>query len=412
MFEKTITSNMKVLFLNLFKPTVNASGGIARVTGNLAKLFTQRGYACGVAYYNDSEGESDDCFETAVRLESGREEPVLKKLASSYQIFVIQIQMSKAYLHLVPLFEEIRHSFGTKVIYCHHNVPFTEAAGYDFNYLKYLLFYSQEQLSVRLKESIWCLTAMALPRYAKRRIASRRKYVADHVDKTVLLSESFIPSFREYVNCPDSKVTAIGNCVTFRDRLNPEELDNKEKTILVVSNMNERAKRISTILRIWCEVTCSGNHPDWKLVLIGNGPDLNYYKKLAARLKLRNYSFKGTCDPLPYYEKGSLLLLTSAYEGFGMVILEAQQMGCVPVVYDSYESVHDLITDGENGLLIENKNRKQFCSTLEHLMEHEEERRRIALNCINMDNRFSNDRIYSLWKNLFDSLVRENNESE
>lgn len=393
---------MNILFLNTYKPTSNASGGIARVTCNLGNLFSSNGYKCGVAYYYDVAGNVEGCFEIATQLDSHHEQSALEELAATYQVFIIQIQMSKAYLHLMPMLDVVKNRFGTKVIYCHHNVPFVEAAGYDFNYLKFLLFHSSAKLSERLKDSAWCLISILIPKYSIKKIAKRRQYVTDHVDKVVMLSDTFIPAFRQYVNCPENKVTAIGNCVTFQDGL--KTLESKEKTVLVVSNMNEMAKRISAMLHIWKDVLKKDSLKDWNLVLVGDGVDLDYYKKLAKRLNLRNCTFVGRQNPRPYYEKGSILMLTSAYEGFGMVILEAQQMGCVPVVYDSYESVRDLIEDGRNGLLVENKNKKQFVEKLASLMENEPARREIADNCINMDNRFSADVIFSLWEKLFCSL--------
>ncbi|MBR6082408.1 MAG: glycosyltransferase [Salinivirgaceae bacterium] len=399
---------MNILFLNVFKPTSNASGGIARVTCNLGNMFTLNGYRCAMAYYYGSAGVSVDSFESTTQLTIGQEQSALEELAATYQVFILQVQINKTFQHLIPILDAIRKRFGTKVVYCHHTIPFNEAAGYDFRYLRFLLFHSSDNLSFRLRDAVWCLVSMLLPRYSIRRIAKRRQYVTDHVDKVVLLSKSFIPVFRRYVSCPDSKVTAIGNCVTFDDVLPQEKIGAKEKTVLVVSNMNERAKRITEMLHIWRGVSKNDSLADWRLILVGDGQDLAYYKKLAHRLRLRNCTFVGRQNPQSYYEKGSILLLTSAHEGFGMVILEAQQMGCVPVVYESYESVHDLITDGQNGLLIPNRNRKIFISRLARLMENERERREIAVNCVNMDNKFSTDVIFAMWKELFCSLQNTN----
>jgi len=397
---------MNILFLNTYQPTTNASGGIARVTCNLGNLFTLNGHKCSLAYYYASQGQEDECFERSVQLTLKQEQPILEELAASYNLFIIQIQMSKAYLHLISQLEEIKKKFGTKLIYCHHSVPFAEAAGYDLDYLSFLLFHSGLRFTERIKESLWCLTSILFPGYAIKKIAKRRQYVSDHVDKTVLLSESFIPEFRRYVKCQDNKVAGIGNCCTFKEKLPLKELESKEKTVLIVANMNERAKRISTMLHIWKKVSLKDVNKEWKLILVGSGPDLDYYRRLAKRLKLANCTFAGKQDPQPYYRKGSILMMASAFEGFGMVILEAQQMGCVPVVYNSYESVRDLITDGQNGLLVENRNKKDFADKLILLMENAKRRKEIAINCIDMNNRFSNKVIYSLWKDLFDSLIK------
>lgn len=395
---------MNILFLNTYQPTSNASGGIARVTGNLGNLFTLNGHKCSLAYYYVSQGNEEKCFEKSVQLTLKREQPLLEELAESCHVFIIQIQMSKAFLHLIPILDCIKKKFGTKLIYCHHSVPFAEAAGYDFGYLGFLLFHSNLSFSERIKESLWCLTTILFPNYSVIKIARRRQYVTDHVDKTVLLSQKFIPIFRKYVDCPESKVAGIGNCCTFKDRLPAIELDSKEKTVLIVANMNEHAKRISALLHIWKKVNLQYKDHEWKLVLVGSGPDLDYYRRLAKRLKLKNCYFDGKQDPQPYYRKSSILLMASAFEGFGMVILEAQQMGCVPVVYESYQSVYDLITDGRDGLLIPNKKQNEYVKGLIALMKDQKSRNTIALNCINMENRFAPDVIYSLWKNLFDTL--------
>lgn len=399
---------MNILFLNTYQPTTNASGGIARVTCNLGNLFTLNGHRCSLAYYYASPGKEEKCFERSVKLTPKQEQPRLEELAACCDVFIIQIQMSKAYLRLIPLLDNIRKKFGTKLIYCHHSVPFAEAAGYDLGYLGFLLFHSGLTFTQRIKESLWCLTAMLFPNYAVKKIARRRQYVTDHVDRTVLLSDKFIPVFRKYVDCPDNKVVGIGNCCTFRDRLPAGELESKEKTVLIVANMNEHAKRVSAMLHIWKKVSENGINCEWKLKLVGTGPDLDYYRKLAKRLKLKNCSFEGKQDPQPYYRKSSILIMASAFEGFGMVILEAQQMGCVPVVYESYQSVHDLITDGRDGLLIPNKNRNEYVKRLIGLIQDDDSRNRIALNCINMENRFAPEVIYSRWNSLFDSLHNPN----
>lgn len=70
---------------------------------------------------------------------------------------------------------------------------------------------------------------------------------------------------------------------------------------------------------------------------------------MACKLNLRNIEFKGTQPSEPYYAESSVLCMTSTYEGFPMVLIEAQQYGCVPMAFDSFEAVHDIIEDGENG---------------------------------------------------------------
>lgn len=398
---------MNILFLCTNKATRNASGGIARVTINLSRLFTDKGNICRMAYYNYVQGENDGCFESTIELTSDNQLQALMEQGAWADLFIIQIQMSKAYLHLIPIINSIRQRHGTKMIYCHHNMPFTEVVGNNFKYLGYLLFHSAYPLSQRIKDSVWCLYSMAFPKMATRKIARRRQYALSHMDMTVLLSDRFAPELKRYVDLDPDKLTGIGNCFTFKESLSQEELALKEKKILIVSNMTERAKRVSTALRIWKRVEKIYGTQDWKLILVGDGEDIGYYRKLAVRYRLKNCVFEGRQNPMEYYRKGSILMLTSAYEGFGMVILEAQQMGCVPIVFDSYQSVHDIIEDGLNGILVRNNDYKLFADRLYNLMTDHERLMSMAANCLEGNLEFTQDTIWNKWENLFNKLVKD-----
>jgi len=391
---------MNILFLCTFNVTRNASGGIARVTGNLSNLFTEKGHSCSLAYYNDVPGENDGTFRTVTKLRRNEEEQALNGLAQENDVMIVQMQMSKANLYLLPVLDSLRKKYGTRIIYCHHSVPFVEAAGFNGDFLRYLLFHSNKPFTKRINDILWCCVSILFPRYAVKRIARRSQAVTDHVDVTVLLSESFIPIFRKYVVCNDSQITAVGNCFTFSQRLSADEIKQKEKTVLVVSNMTEKAKRIWTVLKIWKSVSRNEKAQGWNLVLVGDGEDLDFYRKAAKRLKLNNCLFTGRQDPLPFYRKSSILLLTSAFEGFGMVMLEAQQMGCVPVSFESSSSVHDIIDDGQTGLVVPLFDRKAFSEKLLELMGDSDKLTSMANSCIDRDNRFSGTSIYSKWETI------------
>lgn len=400
---------MNILFLNIFQPSGNASGGIARVTCNLGNLFTLNGHRCRLAYYNGSGRKDEDCFEESVQLTLHNEKHQLEPFAASSDVVIIQVQMTKAYMHLIPLFDLFRAKYGTKFVYCHHTVPFSEAEGYDLKYLWFLIFHSKLKFVERIKESLWCLTSICFPGFSVRKIAKRRKYVTDHTDKTVLLSESFIPQYLKYVKCPKEKVVGIGNCCTFKETIPISDLEAKEKTILVVANMNERAKRISAVLEIWKEISKKDFSKGWNLIIVGDGEDLGYYRYKAKQLKLTNCSFEGKQNPLPYYRKSSILLMTSAFEGFGMVILEAQQMGCVPVSFESSSSIHDIINNEENGIIVPNFDRKVFINKLHELMDDSYKLKKMSINCLKNKERFSDSSVYSKWVTILNPDNSHNN---
>ena len=143
---------------------------------------------------------------------------------------------------------------------------------------------------------------------------------------------------------------------------------------------------------------------DWKLRIVGYGEDEGYYRRLTKKLNLQNVSFEGKKDPFEYYRTASLFMMTSAHEGFGIVLLEAQQMGAVPIAFDSFATVHDIITDGVNGFLVQDGDIQAYASKMQTLMDDAGMRKQMAEAGIQMLDRFSVENITQKWNDLFESL--------
>lgn len=73
---------------------------------------------------------------------------------------------------------------------------------------------------------------------------------------------------------------------------------------------------------------------------------------MANDMGLKRITFHGFLDPVEFYKRSRCLLMTSNFEGFGMVLVEAMQYGCVPFAYNSFESLTDIIDNGYNGFII------------------------------------------------------------
>ena len=97
--------------------------------------------------------------------------------------------------------------------------------------------------------------------------------------------------------------------------------------------------------------------------------------------------------------------MTSAFEGFGMTLVEAQQYGVVPMAMDSYLSLHDIVENGINGIIIENDNIEEYVSKLKKLMSNETERRSMAYAGLDSCKRFSVKAIVDHWEKLFNQLM-------
>lgn len=240
--------------------------------------------------------------------------------------------------------------------------------------------------------------------FAKRKLYNElvRLYtdIYDHSDCVALLSSSYIDSFINYVPyATKRKLLSLNNPVK---SINYLPTIPKEKIVLWVGRLGYDTKRLDYMLKIWMEINKS--HPDWQLKILGSG-DWNYWKRIIAQYHIKNADVVGFCNPTEYYAKASILCMTSVAEGWGMVLVEAQQYGCVPMAYRSYAALDDIIVDGENGYSVKAFDQNDYVNKLRRLMDDVDLRRRMAMRGIESVKRFDVDKIAATWIAHFESIL-------
>lgn len=88
-----------------------------------------------------------------------------------------------------------------------------------------------------------------------------------------------------------------------------------------------------------------------------------------------------------------------------MVLVEAQQYGCVPMAYRSYAALDDIIVDGENGYSVKAFDQNDYVNKLRRLMDDVDLRRRMAMRGIESVKRFDVDKIAATWIAHFESIL-------
>lgn len=216
----------------------------------------------------------------------------------------------------------------------------------------------------------------------------------------VFLSNRFLPTVDRMVGYHSNKVIAINNPNSFEEGVVIDCYKN-EKIVLWCGRLGYDMKRTDNMLSIWKQVHT--NHPDWKLVICGSG-NARYFKDICKKFHIYNVEFPGFVNMEEYYAKASILCNTSVTEGWGLVLVEAMQYGCVPMAFDSFASVHDIIEDGENGYIIPAFDEKEYARKLDLLMRDEELRIRMATSGQESTMRFEPKLIAQQWIELFDNL--------
>ena len=220
-------------------------------------------------------------------------------------------------------------------------------------------------------------------------------------DAVILLSEHFKPIFKKMTGLDDiSKLVAIPNSLSFEVQ---EESYQKKKQILWIGRFDLAQKRPERMVQIWSYL--EKHHSDWNVVFLGDGPCRPMIEKYVKRLVLKNVEFKGFIDPVNEYKKSSIICVTSTYEGFGLILTEAMQFGTVPVAFDSYESLCDIVEEGVNGYRIKPFDSKMFASRLSDLMMNEELRKKMSNNAKqHVLEKFCPDKIAAQWMTLFNKI--------
>lgn len=384
---------MNILFLLRLWPVY---GGGETVTVCLANEMVRRGYNVHILYfkYNSRENlpfidgrissqlvEGVACDERyAAETDADKARAYLKKYINTHGItHVIDQWWPVSYI------KDIREECGVKMYKCLHQSLFVPK--FDAN-----------DFNAKIKR---VLRPIYL-RYKKSSVIKRTSDFFPHVDKYIFLSPAFQYQFEELAHYKNKgKLDSIPNPLVFERSITKEEFEKKENVVLIVARMYESQKRITAALYIWKAIEENPILLDWRLQIVGVGRDLEMYKSLSQELKLKRVTFEGFQYPVPYYIKSKIFLMTSYFEGFPMALIESIQMGVVPVVMDSFLSLHDIIQDGFNGYITPNADIESFVKKLESLMLCEEKRLMMAKNGIMSCKKFNVVDVVDQWVKLF-----------
>lgn len=199
------------------------------------------------------------------------------------------------------------------------------------------------------------------------------------------------------------KVTVIPNTLTLR---NNKVSELKRKKVIAVGRLTVQ-KNFSSLIRAFQGVTAS--HPDWVLEIYGNGSEYESLRKLIIDLRLyNNVSLCG--NTMQVQEKmcdSSIFVLSSIFEGFGLVITEAMSCGLPVVSYDCPCGPKDIITDGVDGFLVSAGDEQMLAEKICYLIENPDIRVQMGAAAIKKSEKYRPEIIIPMWMKLFERLLTE-----
>ncbi|MEL5894349.1 glycosyltransferase [Bacteroides sp. GD17] len=228
----------------------------------------------------------------------------------------------------------------------------------------------------------------------------RKQQLYTYCDKYVMLSPGYIPIFMKMNSLTDaSKMAVIGNPISLSLL---SEVPTKEKSCLFIGRFTS-SKGIPHLLNIWKKIEQSPRCNEWKLVMVGDGEQRNEIEAYIRSNHLERVQLEGfKKEVAPYYQKASLFLMTSIFEGFPLTLPEAMGNGAVPMAFNSFAAIPDIIDQDVNGILIPPFDEEQFRIRLTDLMQDEDERNRLSQNALKKAQKFSQSAIWSQWDKLLE----------
>ncbi|MGW6016320.1 glycosyltransferase [Streptomyces sp. NPDC055210] len=165
-------------------------------------------------------------------------------------------------------------------------------------------------------------------------------------------------------------------------------------------------KGIDMLLDTWAEV--APRHPDWRLRIYGSGEDEEILKKQCTALGLDgSVDWMGRTGDVPgALRGGSVFALSSRGEGFPLALMEAMAMGVPCAAFDCAPGVHEIVHDGEDGLLAGLGNTGELARRLDALMSDKELRDGMGDRARANIQRYTTTEIVNRWEGLFAFLER------
>lgn len=162
-------------------------------------------------------------------------------------------------------------------------------------------------------------------------------------------------------------------------------------------------KRPLEIVKIWQQIHPA--FPDWHLDIYGEGEQKQELQNIISSQDMNIHLHEPTNHIFEAYRNSSILVVTSLFEPFGLVIPEAMSCGLPVVAYNCPYGPSMIITDGENGYLINEGDMLSFANQLSVLMNDEAMRSRIGEVAFVSSNRYRSDTIMPLWHSLFEKII-------
>lgn len=367
---------MKILFLQLW---YDLYGGVETVNDTLANQFVKDGYDVSVlCLWKKGNGEyvhTDSYSKTVIDNEPRR---------ASYK----QMLKNISHLNFKTLISDIKKSIKYYKLKKQNKKDFTEVINEinpDFIIIGNFELIELVPTKFYKKTIIEMHSGIQFYNQNKKAVKTILKY-SDKINRIILLTPYFV---EEGKKLGITNSTYMNNPVRIKSTKN-NNLDSKN---IVFIGRIAPEKRVDKLVDIFNETKLCDS--GWNLNIYGTGDTSEFNVQKNVNI------MGGTNNVQKVLENSSILALTSDYEGFPMVILEAYACGVPVIVYDYGVSAKELIIDGKTGFIISKGDKKAYIKKLKYLCENSVARKEMGKNAKMEVKKYYPEEIAKRWYKLF-----------
>ena len=228
------------------------------------------------------------------------------------------------------------------------------------------------------------------------------KWKLSKINKCKLLVALTDADKRDWSKVINSDIIIIPNILTFYpDKIT--DYSKRSKRILCVGRFDKQ-KGFDLMIKAWAII--ADKHKEWKVDIFGDGELNNTLNGL-----IKNYCLDESITIHPTtnhiydeYMDSSIFAFSSRFEGFGLVLIEAMSCGVPCISFDCPHGPSEIITNGRNGLLVQNGNIDEFANSLDSMINNYEQRKFMSINARIDSQKYKRENIMPQWIELFETL--------
>ena len=386
---------MNILFFTQF-PIIPSQGGVQRVTDILAREFQHKGL--NVLYMTtfvdaDKEDYNSLQYFLPVRDISAKNNvDFLTNFLNDHKIGFV-INQAGIYRHIIQFLSNVI-SANIGLITVHHNTVF----GLNTHYKDIVIAENRTTLKWKLLNFslFWDLMRFR----HKIKYGNYLKEAIKASDYMVFLSENFVEELPLYNVAVSHKTIAINNPTSF----DVQEINfcQKENRICFIGRLTVTQKRVDRLMRIL--KILHEKLPNYKFDICGDGSSHKFVNDFIENNNLYRVVLHGFINPEEVLQKSKFLILPSDFEGFGMVLIEAQAFGVIPIAFNCYNGIKEVINHPNAGFVIPDFDENSLIEKIIELTKDTILGENISKNAKLNVKRFNTSKIADEWISLFKKI--------